>query len=88
MRSAHRVAAHLLEYAQPEVLQAVGQRNPHASVILVVAGSLNLERFAVKEESLLRIELYGAHTEGHALGIAHRAVHRYCDDRRVKMGFL
>jgi hypothetical protein len=57
VRGAHRVAAHLLQHAQPEVLQGGRASGAHAGVVLVIAGALNLERFAVEEESLLRIEL-------------------------------
>ncbi len=60
-----------LQHAQPEALQPVGQRSAHAGVVLVVAGALDLERFAVEEEALVRIEQRRAHAKGHALRIAH-----------------
>ena len=43
VRSAHGVAAHLAQHAEPEPLQAVGHRRAHAGVILVIAGALNLD---------------------------------------------
>ena len=45
-----------LQHANAESLQPVGQRRAHAGVILVIAGALNLQRLAVEEESLVRVE--------------------------------
>ena len=74
VRGAHGIAAHLLQHAEAEALQAVGQRRAHAGVILMVAGALNLERLAVEEEALVGVEDGGAHAKADALGIARLAV--------------
>ena len=88
MRGAHGIASHRLQHTQPKILQAVGQRRAHARMILMVACALNLQRLAIQEEALLRIEDRRTHTKADALGIADFAV---CIDRhngRVEIGIL
>ena len=63
VRGAQRVAAHLLQLANAVVLHRIGQRRAHAGVVLVIAGSLQLDRLAVQEESLLRVERDRANAE-------------------------
>ncbi len=54
VRGAHGIAAHLLEHADAEGLQAVGQRSAHSGVILMVAGALDLHRLTVEREAMIR----------------------------------
>jgi hypothetical protein len=85
VRGAHGVAAHLAQHSQPEPLQPVRHRRAHSGVILVVAGALNLDGFAVEEESLVGVEVRGAHTKADALGIARLAVRFHGHNRRVEI---
>ena len=59
-----------LQHAETKPLQPIRHRRAHAGVVLMVAGALNLERFAVKEESLVGIEANRAHAKADALGVA------------------
>ena len=56
MRTAMGIGSHLLEFPDPKIPEGVGDGRPHPGVVDVVAGSLDLERLVVEEESLLRIE--------------------------------
>ena len=85
VRGAHRVAAHLAQHPQPEPLQPVRHRRAHSGMVLVVAGALNLQRFAVEEESLVGIEDRGAHAKADPLGIARLAARLHRHNRRVEI---
>ena len=74
--------------ARRKALQAVGQRRAHAGVVLVIAGALDLDRFAVEEEALVRIEDSRAHAKGDALGVARLAVRLDGDDGGVEVGLI
>src|SRR5579859_6282222 len=50
------VRAHLLELAYSPLQQAVRHSDSDPGKILMIARSLNLDRFAVQEQSLLSIE--------------------------------
>ena len=63
VRRAEGVAAHLLQLADAVVLHGVGQRRAEPGVVLVIAGALQLDRLAVEEEALLRVELDDANAE-------------------------
>ena len=55
-------------------------------MILVIAGALDLERFAVKKEALVGIEDSRADSERDTLGIARLAVSLDGDDGRYRFG--
>ncbi len=63
MRRAIGVAAHRLELLEPPDVQAVGHREADAGMILVVAGALDLDRLAVEEKAVVRIEADAADAE-------------------------
>ena len=88
VRGAHGVAAHALQHAHAERLQLVRQRRAHARVVLVVAGALDLQGFAVEEEATPGIERRRADAERELLGIARGAIDNHLDQRRVEMRFV
>jgi hypothetical protein len=45
-----------LQYREAEALQSIGERRANTGVILVIACTLDLERFAVQKETLVGIE--------------------------------
>ena len=57
------VAAHLLEAADAEILEAVAHRDADAGVVLVVAGALDHVGLAVEQEALFGVEGEGADAE-------------------------
>ncbi len=67
-------------------LQPIGQGRAHACMILMIAGALNLDRFAVEEESLVRIEHRRAHAKADALCIAWLAAGFHSHNRRIEIG--
>ena len=85
VRCSDRVAPHLAQYVQPEPLQPVGQRRAHPRVVLMVAGALNLQRLAIEEEPLGRIEDRGPHPKAHPLGIARLPIGLNRHNRRVEI---
>src|SRR5579859_5982007 len=69
MRSAHRVSAHVFQYADAIPLQPVRQGGAHSRMILMVAGALDLHGLAVEEESLVGVPANIANAEADALGV-------------------
>ena len=63
-----------LQPRKPERTAAGQAGRPHAGVILVVAGALDLQLLSVEEKALVCIEYGSADTECHPLGIAHLPV--------------
>ena len=70
----HRIAAHGLQHRETEALQTIGQRGADTGMILVIACSLDLQRFAVQKESFVRIEDRSANPETDSFCIARAAV--------------
>ncbi len=75
VRRAKGIAAHLLQFAHAEVLDRVRNRRAHPCVILVIAGSLELDGLAVQQEALLGIECADADAEGRLITISDCAAH-------------
>ena len=85
MRGAHRVASHFLQHAETEPLKPVGQGRAHSRVVLVVAGALDLQGFAVEQESLVGIEDRRAHAKAYPLRVARMAARFHGHNRRIEI---
>ena len=88
MRGAHGVAAHIAQYAQPKPLHMIGKGRTHSSVILVIACTLNLERFPIEGKSILSIEDRSAHTERYMFRITHLTISLDGHNGRVQIGLF
>src|ERR1039457_4550028 len=74
MRGADGVAAHLTQHIQAERLQPVRQSGANASMIVMVAGSLDLQLLSIQEKALVCIEYGGADAKGHPSSIGYLPV--------------
>ena len=88
VRGPQRIAAHLLQLADPVVLHRVGQRSAHAGVVLVVAGAFHFHRASVQQESLLRVELHRANAERGPVAVHRLAAHPHLGHQRVQVSLL
>src|ERR1035437_8096636 len=77
MRRAIRVAVHFLQLSNAVVLEGVGESRAYSGVVLVIAGSFQLDRLAVQEEALLRVEFHRANAEGRLVTVDYIAASAY-----------
>ena len=73
MRRADRIRSHSLQDIHAITLKPVGQRRAHSGVVLMIAGSLELDGLTIQKKTFARIPCDGAHAEHNALGIANFA---------------
>ena len=85
MRRAIGVAAHRLQPFEPPDVQAVRHREADAGVVLMVAGALDLDRLAVEEKAVVRIEADRADAECARVAIDDRAIDQDLADQRVEV---
>ena len=57
MRSAQRVATHLLQFAHAVILDGIRKSCADARVILVIARALQLDRLSIQEEAFVCVEV-------------------------------
>jgi hypothetical protein len=88
VRRAQGVAAHFLELADAEVLHRVRDCGAHAGMVLVIAGSFQLDDFAVEEETLDGVELHGANAEAGLVAIDDFAACLEFGDQPVEVSFF
>jgi len=69
VRATVGVAAHGEELADAEILQAVGQGDADAGVVLVVVGALEEDVFVVEEKSAVGVEAEGADAEARLVAV-------------------
>ena len=84
VREAEGVAAHLLEFLDLIIMHPVRQRHADTREVLVVAGTLDFEGFAVKKKPLVCIPAQAADTHGSILLIDHFLPSAHGDPQRVK----
>src|SRR5438132_2367033 len=63
MRSAISIAAHLFQFLDAVILQAIRQGRTHARVILMIASAFDEDVLAVEEEASIGIEAKSANAE-------------------------
>src|ERR1035437_3346925 len=88
MRRAIRVAVHFLQLSDAVVLESVGESRAYSGMVLVVAGSFQLDRLSVQEESLLRVEFHRANAEGRLATVDYIAASAYLGHQPVEVSLL
>ena len=71
VRRAIGVHSHFLQPADAEGLQRVGQRDPHAGMVLVIVGSMDLDVPAVEKETMIGVETDGTNAKGRLVTVHH-----------------
>src|ERR1035437_505177 len=88
MWGAVRVAAHFLKLSDAVVLEGVGESRAHSGVVLVIAGSFQLDRLAVEKEALLRVEFHRANAEERLATVDYIAASAYLGHPPVEVSLL
>ena len=88
MRSAHRIRGHVFQNADAVILQTIRQSCADSSMILMVAGTFDLDRLSIQKEAFVDVDLERPNTECDLLGISSRRARLNADDRGVKVRLL